>query len=333
MTTRPSILVTGGAGFIGSHVCKALASAGFNPVVYDNLSTGHADNVQWGPVVFADVRDRSALWSAITGNHVVAVMHFAASAYVGESMIDPAKYHDNNVGGMIALLGVCLEVGVTRIVLSSSCATYGIPKTLPITETTPQMPINPYGWSKLACERILQDYTNAYDLRPAILRYFNAAGADPFGALGERHLPETHAIPLALLSAAGRRGAFEVFGTDYDTPDGSCVRDYVHVDDLARAHVLALQHLLRGGDPLCLNLGSGRGVSVLELAAAVHRVTGLAVPLIHRARREGDPPILVADPALAARKLGFATRLHDIDTIIRHAAPWFGHQVRHATAA
>ena len=333
MTTPSAILVTGGAGFIGSHACKALHAAGFNPVSVDNLSTGNADAVRWGPLILADVRDRAAMDKAIHNHAVVAVMHFAASAYVGESMVDPAKYHDNNIGGMIALLDVCRSTGIDRLVLSSSCATYGLTGNAPIIESTPQQPINPYGRTKLICEQLLLEQAAAYGLRMAILRYFNAAGADPDGELGERHSPETHLIPLALLAAAGKRAALDVYGTDYDTPDGSCVRDYIHVDDLARAHVMALSNLMRGGDGLVLNLGSGRGVSVLEVASAVQRVTGRAVPMNLMARRLGDPPILIADCGLAARSLGFQPRLAQIDTIIRHAAPWFGHEVRHADAA
>jgi UDP-arabinose 4-epimerase len=333
MTDRPAILVTGGAGFIGAHVCKALAGAGFNPVVYDNLSTGHAAHVRWGPGVFADVRDRATLAETIERHEIAAALHFAASAYVGESVTDPLKYHDNNIGGMISLLDACKKTGLGHVVLSSSCATYGHAGPGPITETTPQAPINPYGFTKLVCERMLQDHVAAHGLKPAILRYFNATGADPAGELGEAHSPETHLIPLALMAAAGLGGPLAVFGTDYDTRDGSCIRDYIHVDDLARAHVMALRHMLDGGDPLTLNLGSGRGVSVLEILDAVARVTGRPVPFCVKPRRAGDPAALVADPSLAAKRLGFFTRFHDIDTIIAHAAPWFGHEVAHAATA
>lgn len=333
MTRGPAILVTGGAGFIGAHACKALAAAGFTPVAYDNLSTGHAENVRWGPAVFADVRNRTALAQTIKDHGAKAVMHFAASAYVGQSVTDPAKYHDNNIGGMIAVLEACRKTGVANVVLSSSCATYGQAGNTPIAETTPQAPINPYGHTKLVCERMLQDQSSAYGLRPAILRYFNAAGADPGGQLGEAHNPETHLVPLALMAAAGQRAALDVFGTDYDTPDGTCIRDYIHVDDLARAHVMALRHLLSGGGPLAVNLGSGRGVSVLEIINAVRHVTGRTVPVTPKPRRAGDPPWLVADPTLAAQKLGFTPHWRDIHAIIAHAAPWFGHEVRHAAAS
>lgn len=324
------VLVTGGAGFIGSHACKALAEAEFIPVTFDNLSTGHADAVRYGPLVRGDVRDRGAVAAALAAHRIGAVMHFAASAYVGESVTDPAKYYDNNLGGMIGLLAGCQTAGVNMIVFSSSCATYGVPDELPIKETTPQHPINPYGRTKLICEGMLKDYSAAYGTTHVSLRYFNAAGADPDGALGERHEPETHVLPVALLAAAGRRMAFEIYGTDYDTPDGTCIRDYIHVSDLARAHVLALRHLLGGGDNLALNLGSGRGHSVRDIVAAITRVTGLAVPTINRPRRAGDPPILTADPSAAATQLGFVTQLSDLDTLVRHAAPWFLPEARHA---
>lgn len=333
MSAAPTILVTGGAGFIGAHCCKALAKAGFRPVVYDNLATGHAAHVQWGPAIFADLRDRAALAAAFAHHRIAAVMHFAAAAYVGQSVIDPGPYHDNNIGGLIGLLDACRAHGVVDIVFSSSCATYGTPATIPIGEETPQAPINPYGFTKLVGERMLIEQAAAYGLRPAILRYFNAAGADPGGDLGEIHRPETHLIPLALMAAAGHGPPLKVMGVDYDTQDGSCIRDYIHVDDLARAHVMALRHLLTGGAPLTLNLGSGRGTSVLEVMGAVARVTGRAVPHVIAPRRAGDPPVLVADPRLAAARLGFVTRLSGIETIIAHAAPWFGHEVRHAATA
>jgi UDP-arabinose 4-epimerase len=328
MTERPAILVTGGAGFIGSHACKALAQAGFLPVVLDNLSTGHADAVQWGPGVIADIRDRVALARVMDTYNISAVMHFAGSAYVHESMVDPAKYYDNNIGGLLALLAVLRQQDVMPpLVFSSSCATYGLKALVPIAETAAQQPINPYGRTKLVCEWMLADHAAAYGLRPAILRYFNAAGADPDGKLGERHQPETHLIPLALMAAAGLRSALDVYGTDYETPDGTCVRDYIHVDDLARAHVMALSQLLQGSAGLTVNLGSGQGVSVLEVAAAVERVTGKSLALNRMPRRAGDPPILVADPSLASQLLGFRTKVSDTETIIGHAAPWFGHKV------
>lgn len=319
---RP-ILVTGGAGFIGAHSCKALAEAGYLPVVIDNLSTGHGDNVRWGPFIKADLRDRTAVLAALKAYGIQGIVHFAASAYVGESVADPQAYYDNNVGGMMSLLSAAKTAGVDQIVFSSSCATYGTPTALPIREDMPQAPINPYGRTKLICEWMLRDHATAYGLRHVALRYFNAAGADPDGALGERHDPETHLLPLALLAAAGRRPPLQVFGTDYPTPDGTCIRDYIHVSDLARAHVMALDHLAQGGESLALNLGTGRGQSVREIIAAVERVTGLPVPMVEAPRRAGDPPELTADPSRAKQALGFSARFTDIDTIVAHAAPWF----------
>lgn len=324
MEPSARVLVTGGAGYIGSHACKALARGGAVPVAYDNLVTGHADAARWGPLVVGDVRDRAALQAALRAHRIDAVMHFAAFAYVGESVQHPGKYYDNNLGGMIALLAACAATGVDKIVFSSSCATYGLPDALPIREDTPQRPINPYGRTKLICEQMLGDHATAHGLRYVALRYFNAAGADPEGELGERHDPETHLIPLAMLAAAGRRPVLDVYGTDYDTPDGTCIRDYVHVADLARAHVLALRHLLADGNNLALNLGSGRGHSVREIAAAIRQVTGREVPMRDMPRRAGDPPALIADPEAAARILGFRTETSDILQIVQHAAPWFG---------
>ena len=330
MVAGARVLVTGGAGFIGSHACKALAAAGHLPVAYDTLEIGHADAVRWGPLVVADVRNGAALRAAFAEHRIDAVMHFAAYAYVGESVLDPAKYWGNNVGGMISLLGACRAAGVGQVVFSSSCATYGLPDRLPISEDTPQRPINPYGRTKLVCEQMLADHAAAYGLRYAALRYFNAAGADPERELGERHDPETHLIPLALLAATGKGAPLSIMGTDYDTPDGTCIRDYIHVADLARAHVLALGHLLAGGASLAVNLGSGQGHSVREIAAAVERVTGRAVPVHEAPRRAGDPPVLTADPSRAAALLGFRTTQSDLGQIIADAAPWFGLGARHA---
>ncbi|MBW6506099.1 MAG: UDP-glucose 4-epimerase GalE [Rhodobacteraceae bacterium] len=327
------VLVTGGAGFIGSHACKALARAGHVPVAYDTLEVGHADAVRWGPLVVADVRDRAALRAALAEHQIDAVMHFAAYAYVGESVRDPARYYGNNVSGMIALLDVCQSAGVARLVFSSSCATYGLPDRLPISEDTPQRPINPYGHTKLICEQMLRDHAAAYGLRYAALRYFNAAGADPDGELGERHEPETHLIPLALMAASGQAGPLGIMGTDYDTPDGTCIRDYVHVADLAHAHVLALGHLLDGGADLALNLGSGQGHSVREIVAAVERVCGRKVPVREMPRRPGDPPVLTADPSRAAQVLGFRAKHSTLERILHDAAPWFGLETGHARHA
>lgn len=322
-----AILVTGGAGYIGSHACKALAQDGFTPIAFDNLALGHRDAVRWGPLVEADISDEAAVAQAIRQHAVRAVIHFAAFAYVGESVEAPAKYYRNNVGGTLSLLDACRSEGIDMLVFSSSCATYGIPDVLPITEAAPQRPINPYGRTKLVVEQVLADYAHAYGSRHIALRYFNAAGADPDGEIGERHDPETHLIPLALMAAAGRTGALEVFGDDYDTPDGTCIRDYIHVTDLARAHVLALRHLLNGGDSLALNLGSGTGNSIHEVIGSVERVTGREVPHVIRPRRPGDPPVLYADPHLAKERLGFETELSDIDTIVGTAAAYMGLEV------
>ena len=319
------VLVTGGAGYIGSHCCKALARAGAEVVVYDNLSRGHADAVKWGPLVEGDLRDRATLEAALRAHRIEAVIHFAALAYVGESVGAPEAYYDNNLGGMIALLEVMEAVGVGRIVFSSSCATYGTPAQLPITEDMVQAPINPYGRTKLACEWMLRDAAVAHGIDFAALRYFNAAGADPEGEIGERHDPETHLIPLALMAASGEAGPLRIFGTDYPTPDGTCIRDYIHVDDLAEAHLRALDHLAAGRGSVALNLGTGRGSSVREVIAAVERVTGRPVPVIAEARRAGDPAELTADPSKARETLGFAARYTDLDQIVAHAAPWFGH--------
>ncbi len=317
------VLVTGGAGYIGSHACKALAAAGHEPVVYDDLSTGHADAVKWGPLEQGDILDGARLDAAIAKHRPDLVMHFAAFAYVGESVSDPARYYRNNVEGSLSLLRAMLRGGVGAIVFSSTCATYGVPERLPITEDTPQAPINPYGFTKLCVERALADHAHAYGLRYAAMRYFNAAGADPDGELGERHDPETHAIPLALKAAFGTAPAFRVFGTDYDTPDGSALRDYIHVSDLATAHVAAIEHLARDGESGAFNLATGRATSVLEILAAVEAVTGHAVPAIREARRAGDPPALYAVAEKARKVLGWEPRFTEIRDVIATAAPWF----------
>lgn len=320
------VLVTGGAGFIGSHICKALSRSGLVPVAYDNLSTGHQDNVRWGKLVKADLHDRFALKTALAAFQVECVVHCAANAYVGESVENPQKYYRNNVAGSLALLDACRDQNVERIVFSSSCATYGIPAVFPIDERTEQVPINPYGRTKLIFEMMLRDYGAAYGSRFVTLRYFNASGADPEGELQERHDPETHLIPRALMAASGS-GQLQIFGSDYPTPDGTCVRDYIHVSDLARAHVAAVRRLLDGGGSLTLNLGSGRGTSIREVLDAIHRVTKKTVPTSFEPRRAGDPPVLYADTRKAETDLGFRPELSDIDTIIRTAAPSFGLEV------
>ncbi|RDI50223.1 UDP-L-arabinose 4-epimerase [Microvirga subterranea] len=320
----PAVLVTGGAGFIGSHACKLLARNGFEPVTYDNLSTGHRDAVRWGPLVIGDILDRRMLQNAFKAFNPVAVMHFAAVASVAESVVNPALYYRNNVIGTLALLETCKEFKLENIIFSSSCATYGIPPALPIREETPQQPINPYGGSKLMGEMMLREFEETCGLRHVALRYFNACGADIDGELCERHDPETHLIPRVLMAASGLSPSFELFGEDYPTPDGTCVRDYVHVDDLAEAHLLALHYLLDGGTSLALNVGTGAGLSVRDIVRSVSRITGRNVPTLARPRRPGDPPALYADGDLMREKLGFVPRYSDIDTIIRTAAPHFG---------
>ncbi|NNH61303.1 UDP-glucose 4-epimerase GalE [Rhizobium laguerreae] len=322
------ILVTGGAGFIGSHICKALSRAGMIPVTYDNLSTGHADSVRWGPLIRAELADAATLRRTLAEFSPDCVIHCGANAYVGESVDMPRKYYRNNVVGSLTLLEVCLDQDIERIVFSSSCATYGVPASLPIREESPQHPVNPYGRTKLIFEMALEDFAAAYGIRFAALRYFNAAGADPDGELAERHHPETHLIPRALLAAAGRLERLDIFGTDYATEDGTCVRDYVHVSDLAQAHLAAVNHLMAGGGSLSVNLGSGRGTSVREILEAIRRASGREVPVNYRARRSGDPPILFANTARAKAELGFAPVLSDIDTIIRTAGPTFGLEMR-----
>jgi UDP-arabinose 4-epimerase len=316
-------LVTGGAGYIGSHTCKMLARAGHTPIVFDNLSTGHADAVKWGPLCVGDLLDAGALDAAFETHQPDIVIHFAALAYVGVSMQDPASYYRVNVGGTQSLLDAMRRHDVARIVLSSSCATYGIPAVLPITEDTPQHPVNPYGFTKLITERMAADYERAYGLRWIALRYFNAAGADPEGELGERHDPETHAIPLAIGAALGTGPAFKMMGTDYPTPDGSAVRDYVHVNDLADAHLRAMAHLLQGGDCGAFNLATGRGTSVLELLDAVRAATGKPVNAMRAPRRAGDPPALYAQADKAQRALGWKPQYTDIGPMVETAAKRF----------
>ncbi|ASS55032.1 UDP-glucose 4-epimerase GalE [Rhizobium leguminosarum] len=318
------ILVTGGAGFIGSHICKTLSRAGMIPVTYDNLSTGHADSVRWGPLIRAEIADAAALRRTLAEFSPDCVIHCGANAYVGESVDMPRKYYRNNVVGSLTLLEACLDQDIDRIVFSSSCAIYGVPASLPIREESPQHPVNPYGRTKLIFEMALEDFAAAYGIRFAALRYFNAAGADPDGELAERHHPETHLIPRALLAAAGRLERLDIFGTDYATEDGTCVRDYVHVSDLAQAHLAAVNHLMAGGGSLSVNLGSGRGTSVREILEAIYRASGREVPVNYRARRAGDPPVLFANTARAKAELGFSPVFSDIDTIIRTAGPTFG---------
>ena len=320
------ILVTGGAGYIGSHTCKALARAGYVPIVLDDLSTGHRWAVKWGPLIESDIADRVQIARVIKQSEIKAVVHFAAHAYVGESVEQPRKYFDNNVIKTLAMLDALLEADVLNIVFSSSCATYGTPQRLPIAEDHPQRPINPYGESKLFVEKVLSWYEGAYGIRYMNLRYFNAAGADPDGDIGEHHTPETHLVPLVIAAAQGDNQAAQIFGTDYETRDGTAVRDYVHVSDLATAHVRAIDHLLDGGRSASVNLGTGRGYSVRDVITMVEGVSCRTVPVIEAPRRRGDPPTLIADPQLGQTLLGWKPTLSDLPNIVRTAWEW--HQKR-----
>jgi len=327
MAERGSILITGGAGYIGSHCSKALAEAGFRPVSYDNLSTGHAGFVQWGPLVVGDVNDRAKVAATIREYRIQAVMHFAALSAVGESVSDPARYFMNNVSGTLGLLQGMRDAGCERLVFSSTGAVYGDAGSEPIPETAAGPIANPYGRSKFMIEQILSDYRCAYQFRSVSLRYFNACGADVSATIGELRDPETHLIPRALMAVSGHVSDFAVFGTDYDTPDGTAVRDYIHVDDLASAHIAALEVLLGGDMGDVFNLGTGFGYSVMQILDAVRSETGRKVPLVFKDRRAGDPPVLVADPSKAQRKLGFKARQSDLRHIIRSAWAW--HQKAH----
>jgi UDP-arabinose 4-epimerase len=319
-----TILVTGGAGFIGSHTCKRLRAEGFLPITYDNLSTGNRKSVRWGPLVEADIAETATFAAACERYQPGAVVHFAASAYVGESVVDPEKYYSANVSGTLSVLRACREAGVRHVVFSSSCAVYGDVLEGPVDESAPLAPVSPYGRTKLMGEQILRDYGEAYGMRYAALRYFNASGADPDGELAEWHDPETHLIPRALLAAAGQVGRLEIYGDDYSTPDGTCVRDYIHVSDLARAHALALRRLLSGSASLRLNLGAGRGSSIMDVIDAIERFTGREVPYVVKPRRPGDPASLFAETSLARSVLGFVPEISDLDSIVRTAAPSFG---------
>lgn len=321
-----TVLVTGGAGYIGSHACKVLAQQGYLPVVYDNLSSGHAWAAKWGPIEQGDILDRGALDRAIAKHQPSACLHFAAVAYVGESVADPGKYYRNNVVGSLTLMEALRDHGIDKFVLSSTCATYGVPDRVPIDEAMPQAPINPYGASKLMVERMLADFHAAHRLRSVALRYFNAAGADPDIEIGEDHDPETHLVPLVLDAAAGDRDAITVFGTDYETADGTCIRDYIHVTDLAKAHVLALKALEQGLEHRAFNLGNGQGYSVREVIASVERVAGRRAPVIFGDRRPGDPARLVSNSERAAKELRWSPEITNLDEIIGTAWAW--HQRR-----
>lgn len=309
---KKNILVTGGAGYIGSHACKALHAAGYTPVTYDNLIYGHEKAVKWGPFIKGDILDIDLLFDVCEHYTPLAVMHFAAFAYVGESVENPSKYYKNNITGTLNVVEAMRHVNMDAIVFSSSCATYGLPNTMPISENMLQSPVNPYGWTKLFGERVIKDYSASYGMKFALLRYFNACGADPDGEIGEEHSPETHLIPLTLNAALHSEQPLLLFGEDYDTPDGTCIRDYIHVSDLARAHVLALKHLVKKQSNLELNLGTGKGTSVREIICAVEQVSGRKVVVQAASRRKGDPPSLYADVEKASDVLGFTARYTDV---------------------
>jgi UDP-glucose-4-epimerase GalE len=322
-----SILISGGAGYIGSHTAKSLSRAGFEPVVYDNLSTGHRWAVKWGPFIEADLCDQCALKDALKRYNVTAAIHFAAYAYVGESVGEPRRYFENNVTNSLNLLNTLLDAGVGCLVFSSSCAVYGVPQSIPISESHSKLPVNPYGESKLFIERALDWYGRAYGLRWAALRYFNAAGADPDGELGEVHDPEPHLVPRLIEAAKTKVGSVEIYGVDYPTEDGTAVRDYVHVSDLADAHVSALQHLLARGESTALNLGTGRGASVRQVVTAVERVSGAKIDVKPAPRRPGDPPELIADASAAQRLLGWRPKFSSLHQIVSSAWEWHSRTV------
>lgn len=317
-----TVLVTGGAGYIGSHCCKAFAETGWSVVTYDNLSRGWRDAVKWGPLVEGDIADAGTVAAALRQYRPDVVAHFAAYAYVGESVEFPELYYRNNSFGTLVLIEEMLKAGVNRLIFSSTCASYGIPTRTPIDETHPQWPINPYGWSKFMIERMVEDFSRARGLNAVMLRYFNAAGCDPDGEIGERHEPETHVVPLAIEAAIRSGRTFTINGTDFDTRDGTAVRDYIHVSDLAEAHVLGGEKLLRDEGVHVYNLGTGNGTTVRELADAVGRISGQSLAVAFGSRRPGDPPALVAAADKARRELGWVPRRSSIDRIIETALAW-----------
>jgi UDP-glucose 4-epimerase len=328
-TVKPTILVTGGAGYIGSHAVLALQNTGYHVVILDNLVYGHRDlvaRVLKTDLIIGDTSDRPLLDSIFSTYNISAVMHFAAYAYVGESVTNPAKYYRNNVYGTLTLLEAMIAANVKNFVFSSTCATYGNPQQIPLTETHPQNPINPYGMSKLMVEKILADFDIAYNLKSVIFRYFNASGADSSGLLGEDHNPETHLIPLVLQTALKIRPAISIFGTDYDTPDGTAIRDYIHVNDLAQAHVLGLEYLFKSQTSDIFNLGNGNGFSVKEVIDTAREITGKKIPAIECDRRPGDPAILVGSSEKAKKILGWCPKYPQLDIIINHAWQWHLHR-------
>ncbi|HBC43142.1 MAG TPA: UDP-glucose 4-epimerase GalE [Pseudanabaena sp.] len=328
--SKQTILVTGGAGYIGSHAVKVLQQDGYQVLILDNLVYGHQDIAETlgAELIVGDTNDRPLLDQLFRDRQISAVMHFAAYAYVGESVTQPDKYYRNNVVGTLTLLEAMVAANIKAFVFSSTCATYGIPQQIPMTEEHPQVPINPYGATKLMVERILQDFDVAYGLKSVIFRYFNAAGADPDGAIGEDHNPETHLIPLVLLTALGKREAITIYGTDYPTADGTCIRDYIHVNDLADAHVLGLQYLLQGNKSEIFNLGNGNGFSVKEVIDTAQEISGKSIYVIFGDRRAGDPPTLVGSSEKARKILNWQPKYADIKIILQHAWQW--HQKRHA---
>lgn len=325
---QKTILVTGGAGYIGSHICQLLSKKGFLPITYDNLSRGYKTAVKWGPLIVGDLKDKTKLQKTFEIYQPVSVMHFAAYAYVGESVENPALYYENNLISTLTLFNVMLEHNVKELIFSSTCATYGVPQKLPLTEDHPQTPINPYGRSKLMIEQMLKDYDKAYGLKSISLRYFNAAGSDLDGEIGENHQPETHLIPLIIKAALGQTSKIAVFGTDFSTKDGSAIRDYIHVMDLARAHLQALLYLQEKKESLFVNLGTGSGFSVLEVIAKVKELTGQEFKVDLQGRRAGDPPILVADSEKALKTLNFKLKYSDLETIIMSAFSWQKKQIK-----
>jgi UDP-arabinose 4-epimerase len=317
-----SVLVVGGAGYIGSHTCKALKAAGFLPVVVDNLSEGHEWAVKFGPLERGEAGDATFMTEVIRKHKPVGLIHFAANAYVGESVANPRKYIQNNVVAMHNLLSVCIDENLNNVIFSSSCATYGVPTQVPLDEEHTQLPISPYGDSKLIGEKMLHWYSNAHPIRYVALRYFNASGADADGEIGEVHDPETHLVPLVIQAALGIRPSISVFGTDYPTPDGTCQRDYIHVTDLGTAHVAALRYLIEGGASTRINLGSGKPISVKEVIDAAARVIGREVPVVYGPRREGDPPGLYANPLKAKEVLGWESKHSSLENILTTAYQW-----------
>ncbi|NEJ85052.1 UDP-glucose 4-epimerase GalE [Rhizobium leguminosarum] len=323
-----TVLVVGGAGYIGSHTCLDLANKGYAPVVFDNFSNGHREFVRWGPAEEGDIRDRGRLDEVLAKHKPAAILHFAALIEVGESVKDPVSFYENNVIGTLTLLSAAQAAGINAFVFSSTCATYGLPQSVPLDETHRQVPINPYGRTKYIVEQALADYDQYRSLRSVVLRYFNAAGADFEGRIGEWHQPETHAIPLAIDAALGRRQGFKVFGSDYETRDGTCVRDYIHVLDLADAHVRAVEYLLKGGDSVALNLGTGTGTTVKELLGAIEDVSNRPFPVEYIGRREGDSHTLVANNDKARDVLGWVPQ-YDLSEIIRSAWDWHAKSNQH----